>query len=268
MSHTRKEKRRAPILLEEPEITGRYVELDGDTVSSRLPHRYRPGPLFPGCPMTAASARTGASWSRAGWRLRYADQTRPSRQATPTWRTVSPAADRTPGPRWSSSAPPRRCRRRWRWWARTWPPRRGRRRRHDHDRDDDRDGAEVGGHVRRLPGDRRGPGAAVRPGRLLRLHDAEMEAAGRGGRGGGRAAPSRSPRPRTRSPQPVRPDTNRVRARGGGDVGRDGEHWYCRELFRADTGDEGITRLSVYCTGDWDTARVAEHAAAVTMTRP
>ena len=28
----------------------------------------------------------------------------------------------------------------------------------------------------------------------------------------------------------------------------DGEHWYCR--------------------GDWDTARVAEHAAAVTMTRP
>ena len=48
----------------------------------------------------------------------------------------------------------------------------------------------------------------------------------------------------------------------------DDEHWYCRELFRADAGDEGITRLSVYCTGDWDTARVAEHAAAVTMTRP
>ena len=27
----------------------------------------------------------------------------------------------------------------------------------------------------------------------------------------------------------------------------DGEHWYCRELFRADTGDEGITQL-------WSTA--------------
>lgn len=47
-----------------------------------------------------------------------------------------------------------------------------------------------------------------------------------------------------------------------------GEHWYCRELFRADTGDDGIERLSVYCTGDWDTARVAEHAAAVTLIRP
>ena len=48
----------------------------------------------------------------------------------------------------------------------------------------------------------------------------------------------------------------------------DGEHWYCRELFRADVSDDGITRLSVYCTGDWDAARVAEHAAAVTLIRP
>jgi hypothetical protein len=47
-----------------------------------------------------------------------------------------------------------------------------------------------------------------------------------------------------------------------------GEHWYCRELFRADTGPEGITHMSVYCTGDWDTARVAEHAAAVVLIRP
>lgn len=41
-----------------------------------------------------------------------------------------------------------------------------------------------------------------------------------------------------------------------------GEHWTCRELFRADIGGEGITQLSVYCTGDWDAARRAEHAAA------
>ena len=46
------------------------------------------------------------------------------------------------------------------------------------------------------------------------------------------------------------------------------EHWYCRELFRADVSQDGITALSVYCTGDWDRARVAEHAAAVTLSRP
>ena len=48
----------------------------------------------------------------------------------------------------------------------------------------------------------------------------------------------------------------------------DGEHWTCRELFRADIGEEGISELSVYCTGDWDAARRAEHAAAVTLIRP
>ena len=47
-----------------------------------------------------------------------------------------------------------------------------------------------------------------------------------------------------------------------------GEYWTCRELFRADISDDGITELSVYCTGDWDAARRAEHAAAVTLIRP
>ena len=47
-----------------------------------------------------------------------------------------------------------------------------------------------------------------------------------------------------------------------------GEKWYCRELFRADVTDGSISELSVYCTGDWDAARVAEHAAAVTLVRP
>ena len=47
-----------------------------------------------------------------------------------------------------------------------------------------------------------------------------------------------------------------------------GEHWYCRELFRADVGPAGITGLAVYCTGDWDSDRVAEHAGTVTLTRP
>ena len=41
-----------------------------------------------------------------------------------------------------------------------------------------------------------------------------------------------------------------------------------REMFRADINDDGITELSVYCTGDWDSLRRAEHAAAVTLIRP
>ena len=48
----------------------------------------------------------------------------------------------------------------------------------------------------------------------------------------------------------------------------DGDTWYCRELMRADIVDGAIKEISVYCTGDWDSARVAEHAAAVTLIRP
>jgi hypothetical protein len=49
---------------------------------------------------------------------------------------------------------------------------------------------------------------------------------------------------------------------------QDDDKWYCRELFRADVTDGTISELTVYCTGDWDAARVAEHAAAVTLIRP
>jgi hypothetical protein len=49
---------------------------------------------------------------------------------------------------------------------------------------------------------------------------------------------------------------------------QDGDSWYCRELFRADVSDGAISQLTVYCTGDWDRARVAEHAAAVRLLRP
>jgi len=49
---------------------------------------------------------------------------------------------------------------------------------------------------------------------------------------------------------------------------QDGTDWYCRELFRADVCSDSICSLSVYCTGDWDAARVAEHAAAVRLLRP
>jgi hypothetical protein len=48
-----------------------------------------------------------------------------------------------------------------------------------------------------------------------------------------------------------------------------GGTWYCRELFRADVSPDGrISRLSVYCTGDWDEALVARHAAEVRLLRP
>ena len=44
--------------------------------------------------------------------------------------------------------------------------------------------------------------------------------------------------------------------------------WYARELARADVGEEGITELSVYCTGDWDRAREEEHRRTVRLLRP
>jgi hypothetical protein len=48
---------------------------------------------------------------------------------------------------------------------------------------------------------------------------------------------------------------------------QDGKDWYCRELFRADVRGNSIAELSVYCTGDWDTAREEEHAKAVKLLR-
>lgn len=47
-----------------------------------------------------------------------------------------------------------------------------------------------------------------------------------------------------------------------------GKAWYCRELFRADVAGTSITSLSVYCTGDWDAARRAQHAREVRLLRP
>ena len=48
----------------------------------------------------------------------------------------------------------------------------------------------------------------------------------------------------------------------------EGQTWYCRELIRADVSPDGITQVSVYCTGDWDAAQVARHAREVTLIRP
>lgn len=49
---------------------------------------------------------------------------------------------------------------------------------------------------------------------------------------------------------------------------QDGKDWYCRELFRADVRGMSISELSVYCTGDWDADREAEHRQAVKLIRP
>lgn len=46
------------------------------------------------------------------------------------------------------------------------------------------------------------------------------------------------------------------------------DHWYCRELFRADVRAGAISQLSVYCTGDWNAAQVARHQAEVRLLRP
>jgi hypothetical protein len=39
-------------------------------------------------------------------------------------------------------------------------------------------------------------------------------------------------------------------------------------MLRATVRNERIAELSVYCTGDWDRAKQAEHARAVTLVRP
>ncbi|MFE3199086.1 hypothetical protein [Embleya sp. NPDC059237] len=49
---------------------------------------------------------------------------------------------------------------------------------------------------------------------------------------------------------------------------QDEQHWYCRELIRADVEGDTIARLSVYCTGDWDEAQQHRHAEEVTLLEP
>ena len=48
----------------------------------------------------------------------------------------------------------------------------------------------------------------------------------------------------------------------------EGQEWYSRELMRVEVTGGQVAELTVYCTGDWDQARQAEHAAAVTLLRP
>jgi hypothetical protein len=49
----------------------------------------------------------------------------------------------------------------------------------------------------------------------------------------------------------------------------EGQQWYCREAYICDLDEHGrIAELNYYCTGDWDEARVAEHAESVTLLRP
>src|ERR1700749_5029617 len=45
----------------------------------------------------------------------------------------------------------------------------------------------------------------------------------------------------------------------------DGQPWYAREMMRLDVTGGQIAEVTVYCTGDWDQSRQAEHAAAVTL---
>ena len=49
---------------------------------------------------------------------------------------------------------------------------------------------------------------------------------------------------------------------------QDGTLWYSREIARADAPNGAVAALSVYCTGDWDEAHRATHAASVKLIRP
>lgn len=44
--------------------------------------------------------------------------------------------------------------------------------------------------------------------------------------------------------------------------------WYCREMIQVRLRGASIARLSVYCTGDRNAARQAEHRAAVSLLEP
>ena len=48
----------------------------------------------------------------------------------------------------------------------------------------------------------------------------------------------------------------------------EGGEWTSREIARADVSNGRIAALSLYCTGDWSPARIAEHEEAVTLLRP
>jgi len=48
----------------------------------------------------------------------------------------------------------------------------------------------------------------------------------------------------------------------------EGQPWYAREMMLIEVAEGTIAEVTVYCTGDWDQARQAEHAAAVTLIRP
>jgi hypothetical protein len=48
----------------------------------------------------------------------------------------------------------------------------------------------------------------------------------------------------------------------------EGQRWYCREMIHAAVRGDRITRLDVYCTGDWDEAVQRRHRDQVRLVRP
>ena len=76
-------------------------------------------------------------------------------------------------------------------------------------------------------------------------------------------------------PQPGRVPQHRLDLFDGGFViefteawDGDGGQWTSREIARVDVRNGRIAALSLYCTGDWSPARIAEHAEAVILPRP
>ena len=272
MSHTRKDE--APILLEEPEITGRYVELDGYTVSFETFHTdIDPAPLFRGLPDDRCQCPHWGIVVSGRLEVRYADREETFTAGDAYYMPPGHLPHPSRRDRGGRVQPDRAsCRRRWPWWARTWPPRRSA-------------GAVMTTtatptgtrHRARLAdtfvafletGERPGAGCSPRTcSATSRMPQWRLQAAGRRRRSSrcgthGHPGPGRVPAARF-DPTPT---GFVLEVEEAWDA--DGEHWYCRELFRADVGDGAISQLSVYCTGDWDAARGRGARAAVTMTRP
>ena len=269
MPHTNKSSdpgRRRP-----PELEGRYADLDGYTVGfETFQRRRRPGGAFRGLPDDRCQCpHWGVVISRPASRFRFADHERDLRGRRRLLRPAGPPAAHHRRHRGRRVQPDRRAggdhgRRRGQpgrgagalgMTAATAPARRPRMRSPSSSSRSSRP-ASV-------------PAGPVRARRVLRLHACRPG----GCRRRASTTPSRCGRPATRGR--ARVPRWRFDPTPTGFVLEFEEGWErrrraldCREMFRADVGDAGITQLSVYCTGDWDAARRAEHAAAVTLIRP
>ena len=258
MPRTRKDE--APLLVNDPLIQGRYAEVGDYTVSfETFPEDADGTQAFRGLPDDRCQCPHWGIVTAGRLTLRYPDTTRCTSPVTPITPLPVTFRSRRRAPRLSTSVPPSNSARPWPSSAPTWLSRQvpGHHRRANRPRPGEQD--------HHVPGNRDRPETTFRGRRLPGFHHAAVAGAGTGHRGRRRHAhPAPGLVPRSRfDPTPT------------GFVleveelwDQDGDSWYCRELIRVDVSDGSISELSVYCTGDWDSERVARHAAEVRLVRP